>query len=191
MNLSKFRRAGLNWGLAVLVASAVAAPAFAQQADQTSGLGIKGIGVRLGLTDPEGGSSALMYGVHMDAGEFVNHVHLIPSVEYWNVGNDVGPYNSDLSDLAFRLGVNFDFPLADQRMVPYLGGALGLHRFGFKSNVPGVGSSSDTKFGLDVHGGARNQFTPNLSLFGELGYSFVSDANQLRLLGGLTYHFIY
>jgi opacity protein-like surface antigen len=192
MKLSTLRRAGLISGLALVVAMA-AAPAFAQQAttQSSSGLGIKGIGVRLGLNDPEGASSALMYGVHVDAGEFVNNVHIIPSVEYWNVGNDVGPYNSDLSDLAFKLGVNFDFPLQDQRMVPYLGGGFGFHRLKFDSNAPGFGDASDTKFGLDLQGGVRNQFTPNLSLFGELGYTFISDANQLRLLGGLTYHFIY
>jgi len=127
MKPSTLRRAGLVSGLALIVAIA-AAPSFAQEADQSTGLGIKGIGVRLGLNDPEGASSALMYGVHMDAGEFVNNVHIIPSVEYWNVGNDVGSFNSDLSDLAFKLGVNFDFPLQDQRMVPYLGGGFGFHR---------------------------------------------------------------
>lgn len=184
MNRSTFRRAGLNWGLAVFVAIAVAAPAFAQQSDQTSGLGIKGIGVRLGLTDPEGGSSALMYGVHLDAGEIVNNVHVVPAVEYWSVGVS----GSDFSDLTIRTSINFDFPLQDQRMVPYLGGGVALHRL--KIDTP-AGSASDSKFGIDVQGGARNQFTPNLSLFGELGYSFVSDNNQLRILGGMTYHFIY
>ena len=190
MKPSTLRRAGLVSGLALLVAI-VAAPSFAQEADQSSGLGIKGIGVRIGLADPEDASSALMYGLHMDAGEFVKNVHIVPSVEYWNVGNDIGIYNYDFSDLAFRLGVNFDFPLKDQRMVPYLGGGIALHHMSFDTDVPGVPEDSDTKFGLDVQGGARNQFTPNLSLFGELGYSFVSDANQLRLLGGLTYHFVY
>jgi len=191
MKHSTLRRAALISGLALVVAIS-AAPALAQEAaKQSSGFGLKGIGVRLGLDDPEGASSALMYGVHVDAGEFVNNVHIIPSVEYWNVGNDVGPYNSDLSDLAFKLGVNFDFPLQDQRMVPYLGGGFGFHRLKFDTNAPGVGDASDTKFGLDLQGGVRNQFTPNLSLFGELGYTFISDANQLRLLGGLTYLFIY
>lgn len=190
MKLSTLRRAGLVLGLALFVAIA-AAPAFAQQAERTTGLGIKGIGVRLGLADPEDASSALLLGVHMDAGEFVRNVHVVPSIEYWNVGNDVGLYNADFSDLAFKLAVNFDFPLQDQRMVPYLGGGLGIHRLKFDTNAPGFPDYSDTKFGLDVQGGARNQFTPNLSLFGELGYTFMSDANQLRLLGGLTYHFIY
>lgn len=186
MKLSTLRRAGPLSGLAVLVAMAMAAPAFAQSADPTGGLGLKGIGVRLGLSDSEGASSALMYGVHIDAGQFVNNVHLVPSVEYWSVGVN----GIDSSDLAVRASVNFDFPLQDQRMVPYLGGGFGMHRLKTDATAT-TPKASDTKFGLDIQGGARNQFTPNLSLFGELGYSFVSDANQLRVLGGLTYHFIY
>jgi opacity protein-like surface antigen len=195
MTLSTLRRAGIVSGLALAAALTLAAQASAQAstppAKSEPGIGLKGIGVRLGLDDPEGASSAFMYGVHVDAGEFVRNVHLIPSVEYWSVGNDIGAYNSDFSDLAFRLDVNFDFPLQDQRFTPYLGGGFGLHHIKFDTNVPAVPDASDTKFGLDVQGGARNQFTPNLSLFGELGYSFVSDSNQLRLLGGLTYQFIY
>ncbi|HEY6572175.1 MAG TPA: outer membrane beta-barrel protein [Candidatus Eisenbacteria bacterium] len=191
MKLSTLRRTGILLGLAMVAAITLAAPAVAQQAEDTSGLGLKGIGVRLGLADPEDASSALTMGVHIDAGTLVRNVHVVPSVEYWNVGNDVGPYNTDFSDLAFRLGINFDFPLQDQRMVPYLGGGIGIHRFSFDTNVPNIDDDSRTKIGLDVQGGARNQFTPNLSMFGELGYSFVSDANTLRLIGGLTYHFIY
>jgi opacity protein-like surface antigen len=191
MTRSTLRRAGIVSGLAFAAALLFAAHASAQQATAEPGIGLKGIGVRLGLDDPEGASSALMYGVHVDAGEFVRNVHLVPSLEYWSVGNDIGAYNTDFSDLAVRLGVNFDFPLQDQRFVPYLGGGFGLHHIKLSTNVPLVPDQSDTKFGLDIQGGARNQFTPNLSLFGELGYSFVSDSNQLRLLGGLTYHFIY
>lgn len=193
MTHSTLRRAGIVSGFALAAALALAAHASAQQqqASNEPGLGLKGIGVRVGLDDPEGASSAFMYGVHVDAGEFVRNVHLIPSLEYWSVGNDVGGYNSDFSDLAVRLAVNFDFPLQDQRFTPYLGGGLGLHHVKFDTNVPLVPDESDTKFGLDVQGGARNDFTPNLSLFGEVGYSFVSDTNQLRLLGGLTYRFVY
>ena len=189
---------GAGWikgiSLAIALTFIFASQAFAQQqatASDNTGLGLKGIGVRIGLADPEDASSALLLGAHIDAGEFVKNVHVVPSVEYWSVGNDVGAYNADFSDLALRLGVNVDFPLQGQRITPYLGGGLGLHHLKFDTNVPGVQDESDTKFGLDVQGGARNDFTPNLSLFGELGYSFVSDANILRLLGGLTYRFVY
>src|SRR5512143_725697 len=166
MTHSTLGRAGIVSGFALAAALALAAHASAQQqqASNEPGLGLKGIGVRVGLDDPEGASSAFMYGVHVDAGEFVRNVHLIPSLEYWSVGNDVGGYNSDFSDLAVRLAVNFDFPLQDQRFTPYLGGGLGLHHVKFDTNVPLVPDESDTKFGLDVQGGARNDFTPNLSL---------------------------
>lgn len=189
MTLSMVRRGSGLAGLVVIAALALAAPAFAQTDDV--GMGLKGIGVRLGLTDPEDASSALMYGVHVDAGSLVRNVHIIPSLEYWSVGNDVGIYNADYSDLAVKVDVNFDFPLQDQRLVPYLGGGIGFHRLKFESNAPGDFDDTETKLGLSVQGGMRNDFTPNLSLFGELGYSFVEDANQLRLLGGLTYKFIY
>lgn len=191
MTLSIKGRMAAMTGLVLAVSLALTTPALAQSGNQATGLGIRGLGVRLGLVDPEDASSALMYGVHLDAGTIVTNVHLVPSVEYWNVGSDVGIYNTDYSDLAIKLDANVDFPLQDQRLVPYLGGGLGLHRVKFDSNVPGVGDKSDSKLGFTVQGGMRNEFTPNLSLFGELGYAFVENANQLRLLGGFTYKFIY
>jgi opacity protein-like surface antigen len=191
MTLSTLRRAAGLSGLLIVAGMALTTPALAQQKEQSTGLGIRGIGVRLGLTDPEDASSALMYGVHLDAGQFVQNVHIVPSIEYWSVGTDLGAFNSDFSDLAFKVDAKFDFPLQDKRVMPYLGGGIGIHRLKFDTSAPGPYDTSDTKLGLSVQGGVRNDFTPNLSLFGELGYSFVSDANQLRLLGGFTYHFIY
>src|SRR5882672_9692165 len=171
-------------------------PALAQQHAQTpaqsdAGLGFRGLGASIGLADPEGASSALLLGLHVDAGQIVHNVHLIPSLEYWSVGANVGPYSADLSDLAFSADVNVDFPLQGGRLTPYLGGGLGLNFLSADSNAPGVGSNNDTKLGVNVLGGMRNDVMPNLALFGELRYSFVTDANQLKILGGFTYKFIY
>jgi opacity protein-like surface antigen len=169
-------------------------PAVAQQ-DQTAqsdvGLGFRGLGGSIGLVDPEDASSALLLGLHVDAGQIVRNVRLIPSLSYWSVGADVGPYSADISDLAFNADVNVDFPLQGGRLTPYLGGGLGVNFLKFDSNAPGAGSSDDTKLGINVLGGMRNDVMPNLALFGELRYTFVSDANQLKLLGGFTYKFIY
>jgi len=112
-------------------------------------------------------------------------------MSYWSVGTDVGAYSADFKDLAFAADVNVDFPLQGGRFTPYLGGGLGLNFLSFDSTVPGVSSNNDTKLGINVLGGMRNDVMPNLSLFGELRYSFVSNANQLKLLGGFTYRFIY
>jgi hypothetical protein len=168
-------------------------PAVAQ--DQTAqadvGLGFRGLGGSIGLVDPEDASSALLIGIHVDAGHIVRNVRLIPSVSYWNVGTDIGPYSADISDLAFNADINVDFPLQGGRLTPYLGGGLGVNFLKFDSNAPGVGSADDTKLGINVLGGIRNDVMPNLALFGELRYTFVSDANQLKVLGGFTYKFIY
>jgi opacity protein-like surface antigen len=170
-------------------------PALAQQhaqtAPQEAGLGFRGLGGSIGFVDPEGASGALLLGLHVDAGQIVRNAHLIPSMQYWKVGTDVGPYSADISDLTFGADVNVDFPLQGGRLTPYLGGGLGLNFLSFDSNAPGANSSNDTKLGVNVLGGMRNDVMPNLALFGELRYTFVSDANQLKILGGFTYKFIY
>ena len=171
-------------------------PAFAQQHTQTAaqsdaGLGFRGIGGTIGLVDPEDASSALGIGLHVDAGQIVHNVHLVPSLQYWSVGTDVGIYSADSKDLSFAADAKVDFPLQGGRMTPYLGGGLGLHFLSFDSSVPGAPSTDDTKLGLNVLGGVRNDVMPNLAIFGELRYAFVSDANQLNVLGGFTYKFIY
>lgn len=177
-------------GLVALVAAAPAAFAQATTAREP-GLGFQGLGARLGFVDPEGTSSTLELGVHIDAGQIVKGVRLQPLVEYWSLGTSIGPYNSDVSDFSFGTDVNVDFPLQDSRIVPYAGGGLGLHFLSFDSTVPNVPDQSDTKLGLNIQGGIRNDIMPNLSIFGEARYNFVSDANQLKVLGGFTYRFVY
>jgi predicted cupin superfamily sugar epimerase len=162
-----------------------AAPAPASTPSQ--GLGFRGLGARIGFVDPEGASSTVALGVHIDAGEFVQHVHIVPLVEYWKVGAS----GVDVSDLMIGSDVNVDFPVEGGRMTPYAGGGLGLH-FVKASVPPGfIGDNSSTKLGLNIQGGIKNQLMPNLGVFGEVKYSFVSDVNQLKIMGGFTYNFIY
>ncbi|TMQ60638.1 MAG: porin family protein [Candidatus Eisenbacteria bacterium] len=169
-------------GLSSSAAFAAAAPA-----PEGHGLGFQGLGARLGFVDPEGASSTVALGVHIDAGEFVRNVHVIPMVEYWKVG--VG--GSDISDFTLATDINVDFPVEGGRLIPYAGGGLGLHIIKFDVPPGFLGDTSDTKLGLNVQGGIKNQVMPNLGIFGEVGYSFVSDVNQLKVMGGFTYNFIY
>lgn len=193
------RVAALGIALGAIMGIAASAPnAWAQSSTSSStrstedvSLGFKGMGARVGLVDPEGASSTVDLGLHIDAGEFARNVRLMPIVEYWSVGQDVGPYNADLKDFSLGADINLDFPLQDSRVTPYAGGGLGLHWLKATTNVPDVPDQSDTKLGFSVQGGVRTDAMPNLALFGELRYNFVSDANQLKILGGFTYRFIY
>ena len=175
---------------ALLVAATLASSsASAQTTGKTEyrGMGFQGIGARIGLVDPEGASSTVDLGFHIDAGEFVQHVHIVPLVEYWKVGAS----GVDVRDFMIGTDVNVDFPVEGGRVIPYAGGGLGLHFVKFSDDLFPSTDTSDTKLGLNIQGGIRNQVMPNLSLFGEAKYNFVSDVNQLKLVGGFTYNFIY
>ena len=167
--------------------SSSAALAAAAPATQGHGLGFQGLGARIGFVDPEGASSTVALGVHIDGGEFVRSVHVIPLVEYWKVGVS----GSDIRDLTVATDINVDFPVEGGRLIPYAGGGLGLHFIHFDLPPGALGDASDTKLGLNVQGGIKNQVMPNLGIFGEVKYSFVSDVNQLKVMGGFTYNFIY
>jgi len=169
-------------------------PASAQQAStppanqENVGLGIRGLGARIGFVDAENASSTVAWGVHLDAGTFVQNVHVVPYFEYWSAGANVNGVEASNSDLTIASDVNFDFPMQGSRITPYLGGGLGVHFLSADAN--GV-NEDKTHFGLNIQGGARNQIMPNISIFGEAKYTFVSDANQIKFMGGFTYNFIY
>jgi opacity protein-like surface antigen len=171
-----------------LISSSASAQTTSKSSTEYRGLGFHGLGARIGFVDPEGTSSTVDLGIHVDAGEFVRHVHVMPLVEYWKVGVS----GVDVSDLSIGTDVNVDFPVEGRSLVFYAGGGLGLHMV--KVDVPFAPpgyDNSDTKLGFNMQGGVRNQVMPNLAVFGEAKYNFVSDVNQLKLMGGFTYNFIY
>jgi len=182
-------RYGSLLGALIVTACLISSSASAQTTNKTEyrGLGFQGLGARIGFVDPEGTSSTVDLGIHVDAGEFVQHVHIIPLVEYWKVGVS----GVDVSDLSIGSDINVDFPVEGGRVIPYAGGGLGLHFVKADDPFTPGASFSDTKLGLNIQGGIRNQVMPNLGIFGEVKYNFVSDVNQLKLTGGFTYNFIY
>src|SRR6266850_3580294 len=97
--------------LAMLVVAAslslFGAQAMAAAPAEGHGMGFQGLGARIGFVDPEGASSTVALGLHLDAGEFVRHVHIVPMMEYWKVGVS----GVDVSDLMLGSDVNVDFPV--------------------------------------------------------------------------------
>jgi opacity protein-like surface antigen len=175
-----------------------ATSSFAQTSSSTStqstnnvGLGVRGVGASVGFVDPEGGSSTVSLGLHMDAGTFAPNLHLKPYFQYWSVSASSGGYDISNSDMAFAFDVNYDFPLQGARVTPYIGSGLGLHFLKSDASVPGGGSNSDTKVGIDLQGGIRTPVMPNFALFAETRYTFIQDDGEFNILGGFTYLFVY
>src|SRR5436853_7822312 len=107
---------GNRYLLGVLLVAAGIACCGAPSSAATStteyrGLGFQGLGARIGFVDPEGASSTVALGIHVDAGEFVQHVHVMPLAEYWKVGGAGG----DFRGLNVGTDGNGDFPRAGGR----------------------------------------------------------------------------
>ena len=187
MKRSAIYLAALAGAVSLLASGSLAHAAPPPRSGPTShGMGFHGFGARIGLVDPENSSSTIAYGAHIDAGEFVSNVHVMPYIEYWNVGVS----GIDTRDFTVATDVNLDFPLQGGSLVPYAGAGLGVHSL--HTDVPVAGSPPNgTKLGLNIQGGIRNQAMPNLGIFGELRFSFVDGEDQLKLMGGFTYNFIY
>jgi Outer membrane protein beta-barrel domain len=180
------RTAAVSAALALVLALFLAPSAHAQRTsqgmDQT--LGFRGIGARVGLVDPEDASSTITFGVHADLGEFIPNLRITPLAEYWSVG--VSGY--DHSDLMIGTNADWAFPLVGPKVTPYAGGGVGLHFISY--DKPGD-NYKNSRLGLHVQGGLRDEVMPNLNLFGELRFTFVRQADNFKLLGGFTYNFIY
>jgi opacity protein-like surface antigen len=182
------RTAAGSAALALFLVLATTPAAHAQSTSQrySDSFGFRGIGASLGLVDPRDASSTIMFGVHTDLGEFIPNLRVMPLLEYWSVG--VGGYNR--SDLMLGTNVNWEFPLVGPKVTPYAGAGLGFHIL--KADRPSpYPNYSNSRLGLNVQGGLRDEVMPNLSLYGELRFTFVNQTDNFKLLGGFTYNFIY
>ncbi len=181
------RAAALGAALVFVSALSLASRALAAEpaTTESGGMGLKGIGARIGLVDPEDASSTVAYGLHVDAGEIVPHLHLTPLLENWSAGAG----GVDRSDLTIGANIDYDFPLSGASFTPYAGGGLGWHHI--KATQTGFPDYTNNRLGVNVQGGVRNRIVPNLSLFGELRLTLVEQTDKFKLMGGFTYNFIY
>lgn len=163
--------------LAFLVVSSVAA--HAQQ-----DLGIKGVGVTLGLVDISAGST-IGFGGILDLGFISKDLRLEANADYWSKSYDgfdlLGTTEYSLKDFAVGGTVKYELGAADAAARWYVGGGLAMH---FISNNWGY---SDSSIGLDVLGGVRLQQSAGRAIIGELRYRTVESWTQTCVRAGIVF----
>jgi opacity protein-like surface antigen len=173
----------------------MAVSAMTTTAMAAADFGLKGIGVRVGVVEPENLDTTVGFGFFMDLGTFHPNVAFETYVDYWSNSIDVGFMDTSFRDVAVGAKVEYLFTLSRPTIHPFIGGGLSMH-FLQQSvdlgglSVPGMSLDvSDTKLGLDLGGGLRAGVAEHLDIIGEAWYSMVPDFNQLVATGGIAYKF--
>lgn len=161
-----------------------------------SGIGLYGIGARLGYIMPEDPiESTLGFGAHVDLGTIMPNLTLHGYVDYWSKSYDELDYvESSFSLLGITAVAKYHFNVAGN-IKPYAGGGLGLNIGSAEAKYTGpysdlVGnsesSSSDSELGLNLVGGAAMELSPTLDGFAEARYN-TGGVDYLGLYIGVTY----
>ncbi|HKQ57430.1 MAG TPA: hypothetical protein VJY35_06145 [Candidatus Eisenbacteria bacterium] len=134
--------------------------------------GLTGWGGKVGIIDPEGGSTGPVFSAHLEYDQPGSAWHLLPSVTFWD------------SNRLSGLGANFDMYyhfVSEGSASPYLGGGVGVNHYSFDGANDGT-----TRLGANLFGGLRFPMnTGHLFLEGRYTASRIS---QVGVLGGITFH---
>ena len=83
----------------------------------------------------------------------------------------------------FVMDFDAHYPFKAKGMTPYVGGGMYISRVSV--GAPGIGSGSDTNFGLNLKGGARFRTSSKVRPFGEARLRILN-GSTLILKGGLS-----
>ncbi len=157
-------------------------------------LGLRGVGVRVGVANAENLDTALAFGLFTDLGLFHPNVSFETYMNYWSQTEGVPNFGEvPFRDIAVGAKVEYMFTLATPTVRPFVGGGLSLHflrtEMSFEAfSIPGISvGASETRLGLDLGGGLRAGVADRIDFIGEAWYTMVSDFNQLGIQAGLLF----
>jgi hypothetical protein len=187
------------------VSAALAAIAFctlfAANASAQANLSLRGIGLKVGVVNPEDLDAALGLGLVLDLGTLHPNIAFESYAGYWSQTEDMYGAEYGVRDFSFGAKGKYMFKTSNPTVQPYAGAGLGLHilnahadtdpvYFGGSLLYPGTSvSETETRIGLDLGGGLRIDRGSQFSFFGEGWFSIVSDVSQFSLMVGAEYMF--
>ncbi len=184
----------------VILISVTLCAFISSNASAQSNLALRGIGVKIGMVDPENVDTAFEIGLIADLGTITPNVSLESHVNYWSIKNDItGGGEVFVRDIVFGAKGKYMFSMSNPVIKPFAGAGLGFHILRSGVDIPAVYyggimimpavSESDTeiKIGLDIGGGIQGDINQSWAILGETWYSIVSDISQLSLQIALLY----
>ena len=159
--------------------------------------GLKGIGVRVGVVEPENLDTTVGFGFFLDMGTFHPNIAFETYAGYWKNSFDVGLAESSFRDIVIGAKVEYMFNVSRPTIHPFIGGGLSAHIMKSEATIAGIEGlfdgmsldATDTKLGLDLGGGLRAGVADQIDIIGEAWYTFVTDINQFQATGGIAYKF--
>jgi len=142
--------------------------------DSSAQIGFKGVGGRLGFVSADGSVSTIVFGGHVNLGEIIPGLELVPSIDYWS--------ESILNWLSINGNVRYYFPTSGN-IDFFGGGGLAFNRSSV--DLGPLGDISDTGISLNLMGGADMPLSDNL--VGTAMIMFNTDGRQIKIMGGVTY----
>ncbi len=154
--------------------------------DSAAQIGFKGVGAHLGYVDAEGIDGTIMFGGHVNLGEIIPGLSLVPSVDYWKKSASELGIDVDFSQLSVNANVAYALPVGESINVMAVGGIAWV-RVKASVSVSGFGSASgtDSGIGLNLGGIVSVPVSDNLSVGG--GIIYTTEGEQLKIVGGFTF----
>jgi len=174
---------------------------LAADASAQANLSLRGIGLKVGVVNPEDLDAALGLGLIFDLGTIHPNIAFESYTGFWSQTEEAYGVEFGVRDFSFGAKGKYMFQTSNPTLQPYAGAGLGFHimnahadiapvYFGSTLVYPGS-SESDTelKLGMDLGGGLRIDRGSQFSFFGEGWFSIVSDISQFSLMIGAEYMF--
>jgi hypothetical protein len=162
-------------------------------------LGLRGVGLGIGLVDPDNVDATFGFGLLADLGRLSEPIQLEANLSYWSKSEGMSGFGeASVRDISFGGRCKYYFPTESSSLRPFAGAGLGLHFFKAKASIPDLDiggfivpgttiEDSSVKLGLDLGGGLATPINEKADVIGELWYSLVSDIDQLSFRLGVMY----
>ncbi len=185
----------------VVLALAAICTLSAAKASAQANLALQGIGLKIGVVDPEDIDATFGLGLFMDLGTLAPHFAFESYAGYWSQTEEVTGAEVGVRDLSFGAKTKYMFESPNPTVQPYLGAGLGFHVLNAHADVDAIyfgntlvapaSSESDTevKLGMDLGGGVKIDRGSQFAFIGEGWYTIVSDASHLSFMVGAVYMF--